>query len=196
VTVEPMICVFAGSSPGRGPEYVAAAERLGEALVTRGYGLVYGGARVGLMGTVADTVLRLGGSVIGVIPESLVKKEVAHRELTELRVVTSMHERKAVMSDLASSFIALPGGLGTLEEMFEVFTWAQLGMHRKGCGLLNVAGYYDQLLSFLHHAVEERFLRDAHRDMLIIESDPGLLIDALSQYEAPVVEKWIDREGR
>jgi len=186
------ICVFAGSSAGARPEYVAAASELGRVLATRGIGLVYGGARVGLMGAVADAVLAGGGSVIGVIPRALVEKEVAHDGLTELRVVGSMHERKALMAELSDGFVALPGGWGTLEEMFEILTWAQLGLHRKPCGLLNVQGYFDQLLSFLDHTVEQGFVRREYGSLLSVSDAPAPLLDALAGLRPPVVEKWID----
>ena len=188
------ICVFAGSSPGRRPEYVTAARALGRALADERIGLVYGGAGVGLMGAVADAVLDRGGSVVGVMPRTLVEREVAHAGLTELRVVGSMHERKAEMADLADAFVALPGGLGTLEEMFEVLTWAQLGHHAKPCGLLNVAGYYDRMLSMLDHAAEERFVAAEHRAMLQVDEEPGPLIERFRAYRAPQVSKWLDRE--
>jgi uncharacterized protein (TIGR00730 family) len=187
------ICVFAGSSPGARPEYAIAAQELGRALVARRIGVVYGGARVGLMGAVADAVLAGGGPVTGVIPEGLVTKEIAHDGLTELRVVSSMHERKAMMNDLADGFIALPGGWGTLEEFFEVLTWAQLGLHRKPCGLLNAHGYFDQLLSFIDHSVEERFVPRPHRSMVLVASSPDDLLRQFDAYVPPVVEKWIDQ---
>ena len=187
------ICVFTGSSPGARGDYAAAATALAEELVARGLDLVYGGANVGLMGTIADRVLELGGRVTGVIPESLVEWEVAHRGLTELRVVSSMHERKSLMADLSAGFIALPGGVGTLEETFEVLTWAQLGMHEKPCGLLNVAGYYDPLIDFLQHAVDERFLKNVHRELLMVEDSAASLLDAFASYQAPTVDKWVDR---
>ncbi len=188
------ICVFAGSSPGRRPEYVTAARALGRALADERIGLVYGGAGVGLMGAVADAVLDQGGSVVGVMPRALVEREVAHAGLTELRVVGSMHERKAEMADLADAFVALPGGLGTLEEMFEVLTWAQLGYHTKPCGLLNVAGYYDRMLSMMDHAAEERFLAPEHRAMILAGAEPGPLIERFRAYRAPQVSKWLDRK--
>ncbi len=188
------ICVFAGSSPGGRPEYVTAARALGRALADQRIGLVYGGAGVGLMGAVADAVLDRGGSVVGVMPRALVEREVAHSGLTELRVVGSMHERKAEMADLADAFVALPGGLGTLEEMFEVLTWAQLGHHAKPCGLLNVAGYYDRMLSMMDHAAEERFVAPEHRAMLLVDAEPGPLIERFRAYRAPQVSKWLDRE--
>jgi uncharacterized protein (TIGR00730 family) len=187
------ICVFAGSSPGARPEYALAAQELGRALVARRLGVVYGGARVGLMGAVADTVLAGGGLVTGVIPEGLVTKEIAHDGLTELRVVASMHERKAMMNDLADGFIALPGGWGTLEEFFEVLTWAQLGLHRKPCGLLNAHGYFDRLLSFIDHSVDERFVRSHHRSMVLVARSPDELLRQFDAYVPSVVEKWIDR---
>ena len=187
------VCVFAGSSSGSQAAYRAAAEELGSVLATRNIGLVYGGARVGLMGVVADAVLALGGQATGVIPAALVAKEVAHSGLTDLRVVASMHERKAVMADLADGFVALPGGWGTLEEFFEVLTWAQLGLHRKPCGLLNVHGYFDRLLSFVGHSIEEGFVKREHRSMISVSGSPGALLDILASYKAPLVEKWIDR---
>ncbi len=186
------VCVFAGSSAGVRPEYVAAATDLGRVLAARGIGLVYGGARVGLMGAVADAVLTGGGEVTGVIPRSLVEKEVAHSGLTELRVVTTMHERKALMADLSDAFIALPGGWGTLDEMFEILTWAQLGLHRKPCGLLNVLGYFDRLLSFLDHTMEQGFVRREYGSLLAVSDGSAALLDALQSQSPPVVEKWID----
>jgi uncharacterized protein (TIGR00730 family) len=187
------VCVFAGSSPGRLPIYREAAVDLGVALVDGGMGLVYGGASVGLMGAVADAVLGRGGEVTGVIPRALVEREVAHTGLTDLRVVGSMHERKALMADLSDGFVALPGGIGTLEELFEVWTWAQLGLHGKPCGLLNVAGYYDGLSGFLDQMVAESFLKPEHRGMLVVERDPRMLLAAMRQYTPPAVRKWIGR---
>ena len=187
------ICVFAGSSSGAHAQYGVAAQELGRALVRRQAGLVYGGACVGLMGILADAVLAAGGHVTGVIPESLVAKEVAHRGLTELRVVASMHERKAVMNDLADGFVALPGGWGTLEEFFEVLTWAQLGLHRKPCGLLNVHGFFDPLISFLDHLVNERFVRPENRAMVLVSHEAEDLLQRLEEYVPPSVEKWIDK---
>ena len=187
------ICVFCGSSPGRSASYAAAAAELGRLLAARGIGLVYGGANVGLMGALANAVMDAGGDVIGVIPQSLVKYEVAHRGLPDLRVVASMHERKAMMAELADGFIAMPGGNGTLEEFFEVLTWAQLGEHSKPCGLLDIDSYYSHLLAFLDHAVDERFLRPEHRKMLIVESSPEAILDLLAAYRPPKLGKWIDR---
>jgi uncharacterized protein (TIGR00730 family) len=188
------LCVFCGSSPGARPAYGEAAEELGRLLVAEGIGLVYGGGQVGLMGRLADAVLAAGGEPIGVLPQALVEKEIGHPGVADLRVVGSMHERKAMMADLADGFVALPGGLGTLEELFEVYTWAQLGMHRKPCALLDVEGYYRDLASFLDHSVSERFVRADHRQMLIVERDPRVLLERLRAFEpAAVVPKWIDR---
>ena len=185
------ICVYCGSSPGRHPEYVRAAAALGEEVAARGIGLVYGGASVGVMGAVADAVLSRGGEVIGVIPRALALKEVAHPGLSDLRVVESMHERKALMVDLADGFVALPGGWGTLEEIFEVLTWAQLGFHEKPCGLLNVNGYFDGLFSFLEHAVAEQFVRAEYRQLLVLERDHRTLLERFAVYRAPRVRKWL-----
>ncbi len=187
------VCVFAGSHSGSQREYFGAAQELGQALVRRQMSLVYGGARVGLMGALADAVLAAQGHVTGVIPEALVVKEVAHSGLSDLRVVASMHERKAVMADLADGFIALPGGWGTLEEFFEVLTWGQLGLHQKPCGLLNVRGFFDGLLSFIDHSIDEGFVRRENRSMVLVASSPDALLELLEQYVAPVAEKWIDR---
>ena len=188
------VCVYCGSNSGTDPAYAGATRELGALLAARGLGLVYGGGRVGLMGIIADAVLAEGGEVIGVIPEMLVKMEVAHLGLTDLRVVGSMHERKALMVDLADAFIALPGGFGTLEEFSEVLTWAQLGLHRKPHGLLNVAGFYDPLLAFFDHAVAANFIRLAHRELVISEKDPARLLDLLAVAQPPLLHKWIDRE--
>ena len=189
------ICVFTGSSRGVRPEYLAAATELGRLLAARGIRLVYGGARVGLMGAVADAALRGGGDVIGVIPAALVAKEVAHTGLTDLRIVESMHERKALMADLADAFVALPGGWGTLEEFFEVLTWAQLGLHRKPCGLLNVHGYFDRLLAFLDHTIAEEFVRPQNAALIAVASTPGELLDRLESTQPPPIEKWLDRSS-
>jgi uncharacterized protein (TIGR00730 family) len=185
------VCVFSGSSPGRHPAYVACARALGALLGREGIAVVYGGAKVGLMGALADAARGAGGEVIGVIPQRLVEREVAHTELADLRIVGSMHERKALMADLSDAFIALPGGIGTLEELFEIWTWAQLGSHEKPCGLLNAHGFYDGLLSFLDHVVGEAFLRQVHRDMLLVADGPEAMLAALCAYEPPEVAKWI-----
>jgi len=189
------ICVFAGSSPGLRPEYAGAARALGQALVSRDLGLVYGGARVGLMGALADEVLNGGGEVIGVIPHALATREVAHPGLTKLHLVNSMHERKALMADLSAGFIGLPGGWGTLEEWFEVLTWSQLGLHRKPCGLLNVAGYFDGLLAFLDHAVGEGFVRQQYAPLVLTDATPGDLLDRMMVQPLPPVPRWLDRES-
>ena len=186
------ICVFAGSSSGARAEYLGAASDLGKLFAARGIELVYGGARVGLMGAIADSVLADGGRVTGVIPKALVEKEVAHSGLTDLRIVTSMHQRKALMADLSDAFIALPGGWGTLDEMFEILTWAQLGLHRKPCGLLNVLGYFERLLSFLDHTMEQGFVRREYGSLLSTSDDPAALLDAIHTQTPPTVEKWID----
>src|SRR6185436_73982 len=188
------ICVFCGASPGARREYSEATAELARLLVEDGIGVVFGGGGVGLMGALADAVLSGGGEVIGVIPRALVDREIAHRDVTDMRVVGSMHERKALMAELADAFVALPGGIGTLEELFEVYTWAQLGLHQKPCGILNVEGYYDGIADFLAHAVAERFLREETRELLIIETDPATLIERLHTYEPQaVIPKWIDR---
>jgi uncharacterized protein (TIGR00730 family) len=175
------------------PDYRRAAQELGETLGARRIGVVYGGAQVGLMGVVADAALAAGGEVIGVIPAALAAKEIAHTGLTDLRVVTSMHERKALMADLSDAFVALPGGWGTLEEFFEVLTWAQLGLHRKPCGLLNAGGYFDGLLAFARHAVTEGFVRPEYDEMITVADTPARMLEQLANYRAPTVEKWIDR---
>lgn len=190
------ICVFAGSNSGVRKEYAAAARDLGRTLAKRRMRSIYGGARVGLMGALADEGLAAGGEVIGVMPEALIAKEVAHAGLTELKVVRSMHERKALMAELADGFIALPGGLGTLDELFEILTWAQLGFHHKPCGLLNVDGYFEPLLAFVRHAIEEGFVRREHGAMISVADSPDALLDLMESYRAPVVEKWIERERR
>lgn len=188
------ICVYCGSNPGLLPDYCAAARRLGHELAGRDYGLVYGGASVGVMGAVANGVLEKGGSVIGVIPRSLAVKEVSHHGLDELIVVSSMHERKARMAELSDGFIALPGGWGTFEEIFEMLTWAQLGFHQKPCGLLNVASYYDELYSFLDKAVEQQFVKEEYRPMIMMEASAEKLLKRFEQYRAPRVKKWIGAE--
>jgi hypothetical protein len=176
------ICVFTGSRHGARPEYAEAARRLGRALVERKYGLVYGGGKVGLMTVIADTMLEMKGNVTGVIPGALVTKEVVHRGLSELRIVESMHERKAVMADLSDGFIAMPGGIGTMEEFFEVLSWAQLGIHNKPCALLNAGGYYQPLINFLDHAVAEDFLKPKHRSLLFVEEEPEKLMDRIEAF--------------
>jgi uncharacterized protein (TIGR00730 family) len=187
------ICVFCGSSTGANPAYRRAAESLGRAIATSGRRLVYGGGNVGLMGVLADAALEQGGQVIGVIPRHLVDLEVAHQSLTEQRIVDSMHQRKQLMAELAEGFVILPGGLGTLEEFFEVWTWGQLGLHRKPYGILNVASYFDSLLAFLDHSVSERFVRPDHRRLLLMAEDPMELLHRLDTYAVPLSPKWIDR---
>jgi hypothetical protein len=183
------ICVFCGSNAGAQPEYRQAAQQLGRVLVEQGLGLVYGGSKVGLMGEIAKTVLEAGGEVVGVIPSTLAEQELAYQQLTDLRVVGSMHERKALMAELADGFVALPGGLGTLEELFEILTWAQLGMHAKPSGLLNVCQYFNRLLDFVEHAVEERFVKPEHGRMLQVDSDPAELLRKMDAYRAPQIGK-------
>lgn len=189
------VCVFCGSSMGAKPSYAQAAESLGRLLGERGLGLVYGGGDVGLMGVLARAALAAGGTVVGVIPEALQKMEgVGHLELTALHVVASMHERKAMMADLADAFIALPGGIGTLEELFEIWTWGQLGLHPKPLGFLDVDGYYHHLHAFLDHALAEGFLRERHRAMAAVESEPAVLLARLGAYEPPAVVQVIARD--
>jgi hypothetical protein len=190
------ICVFCGSSFGSRPAYREAAETIGRLLCQRGIELVYGGGNVGLMGALADACLQGGGRVIGVIPQALFDKEVAHLGLSELRVVNTMHERKALMADLSDAFLALPGAYGTWDELCEVLTWTQLSIQRKACALLNVAGYYDSFLAFADRAVSEGFLRDVHRGLLLSDDDPTRLLDRLASYSPPVVDKWIGRATR
>lgn len=189
------ICVFCGSNRGDRPEYVQAARRLASTLVRRRLGIVFGGGCVGLMGALADAALAQGGEVIGVIPEALVAREVAHTRLTRMHTVRSMHERKALMAELSSAFVALPGGLGTFEELFEVLTWAQLGLHSKPCALLDVAGYFDPLLAMLDRSVSEGFVRPENRSLLIADSDPERLLDRIQARRPIAVEKWIDRDS-
>jgi hypothetical protein len=188
------ICVYCGSSVGASPAYLEAARTLGRELAARDLGLVYGGASVGLMGAVADSVLEAGGRAVGVIPQSLATKELSHRGLDELFVVGSMHERKAMMAELSSGFIALPGGWGTLEELFESMTWAQLGFHSKPCGLLNVDHYYAQLEAFMEHQFDQQFVKSEFRPMILIEREPAVLLDRFAGYQAPKVKKWIGPE--
>jgi hypothetical protein len=187
------VCVFCGSSVGRQPVYADAARALATALLDRGLGLVYGGGSVGLMGTIADAVLAGGGEVIGVLPRGLARKEYAHDGLSELHLVGSMHERKALMASLAGGFVALPGGLGTLEEILEILTWAQLGIHRKPVGLLDVDGYWSGLLALLRHAVAEGFVRPEYAELLLVERVPAALLDRLAEWRPPVAPPiWLD----
>ena len=183
--VEAMICVFCGSASGRAPTYAAAARELGELLAKRGIGLVYGGGNVGLMGELADAVLDAGGRAIGVIPQQLVDREIAHGGLTELHVVENLHQRKALMAELADAFLTLPGGVGTMEELFEVWSWGRLGLHSKPCGLLNVNGYFDSLRTLTDQMVTEGFLEPVHRELLLIEEQPSVLLDRLVAYATP-----------
>ncbi len=187
------VCVFCGSNQGLRPAYKEAAWNMGQALALQGVGLVYGGGNVGLMGVVADATLAAGGEVIGVIPEALVAKEIGHTGLTDLRVVRSMHERKALMAELSDAFVALPGGCGTLEEFCEVLTWTQLGLHRKPCGLLNVEGYYDHLITFFDHAIAEQFIRPEHRSLVLQEQEPMRLLKLLAESKPLLIDKWINR---
>jgi uncharacterized protein (TIGR00730 family) len=187
--------VFCGSSPGGRPEYAETAEALGRLCASRGLEVVYGGAHVGLMGALADAALGGGGKVIGVIPNRLVEAEIAHAGLTKLHIVDTMHERKALMAELSDAVIALPGGTGTLDELFEMFTWSQLGLHRMPIGLLDTAEYWQPLLRFLEHSVNERFLRAEHFETLLVERDPGYLLDRLSSHQPLALNKWMDRRG-
>ncbi|MEP0520512.1 MAG: TIGR00730 family Rossman fold protein [Hyphomicrobiales bacterium] len=187
------ICVFCGSNPGNDPAYLEAAQTLGAAIVTRGYELVYGGAEVGLMGAVADAALEAGGRVVGVMPKALVDKEIGHKGLSEQHIVSSMHERKALMADLSDGFIALPGGVGTLEEIFEIWTWAQLGHHDKPLAFMNILGFYDPLCAFLDHQSSEGFVRKGHRDMAIFSKDAAEILQAFENYDAPELQKWVER---
>lgn len=184
------ICVFCGSSTGANPAYAEQAAVLGKLLAERRIGLVYGGASVGIMGVVADAVLAEGGEVIGVIPKHLMRVEIAHSELTQLHVTEDMHERKAKMAELSDAFLGLPGGVGTLEELAEVWTWAQLGLHSKPIGLLDVAGFFRPLRDFVDHMVTEKFLRPQHRDIVSVDADPAVLLDSLAAYQPPAVPKW------
>ncbi|PYC28164.1 TIGR00730 family Rossman fold protein [Aquipseudomonas alcaligenes] len=188
------VCVFCGASPGARPIYREAAEQLGRSLAEQGLTLVYGGGAVGLMGLVADAALAAGGEVIGIIPQSLERAEIGHRGLTRLEVVDGMHARKARMAELADAFIALPGGLGTLEELFEVWTWGQLGYHAKPLGLLEVEGFYARLTAFLDHLVAERFVREQHRAILQISESPAELLQRLDAWQPTAAPKWVDRE--
>jgi uncharacterized protein (TIGR00730 family) len=185
------ICVFCGSASGANPAYAEAARDMGREIVRRGLTLVFGGGQVGLMGVVADAALEAGGNVIGVIPHALAAREVAHQRLTTLHVVDSMHERKAMMAELSDAFVAMPGGFGTYEEFFEVVTWTQLGVHRKPCGLLNVAGFYDHLVEFVNAATAQEFIRAQHRSAILVNSNPAALLDQLARAVLPDVPKWI-----
>ena len=191
------ICVFCGSSPGLRPAYAQAAQRLGELFAQRGVALVFGGGRVGLMGITANSVLAHGGEAIGVMPRGLIEREIGHERLTKLHVVETMHERKALMADLADAFIALPGGYGTLEEFAEILTWSQLGIQIKPCGLLNIEGFWNGLLEFFDHAVQERFVHPQNRDLVLVAATPEEMLDKIEAWSPPAhVEKWLDRAKR
>jgi len=188
------LCVFCGAKFGRRPAYRLAAEQLGGLLAQRGITLVYGGGKVGLMGALADAALAGGGKVVGVIPQALVEKEIGHNGLSEMHVVGSMHERKALMADLADAFLSLPGGFGTWDEFCEALTWSQLGLQRKACAFLNVEGYYDALLALTERAAEDGFIREEHRKLLLVDGDAEILLDRLENYDLPFVPKWVGRE--
>src|SRR5687767_15778603 len=188
------VCVFCGSSVGNQPAYAEAAQAMGAVLAKRGIGLVYGGGNVGLMGVVADAVMAHGGEAIGVIPQSLADREIAHGGITQLHVVDSMHTRKAMMAELSDAFVAMPGGVGTFEEFFEAVTWTQLGLQRKPCGLLNVNGFYSPLAAFVDQAVTEGFIKPVHRAAIVVDSDPARLLDTLATIRLPDVPKWIGRD--
>jgi hypothetical protein len=188
------ICVFCGAASGARPEYAAAASVVGAGIARRGLTLIYGGGNVGLMGTVADATLNAGGRAVGVIPRALVEKEVAHRSLTEMHVVGTMHERKALMAEMADAFLVLPGGFGTLDELCEIVTWAQLGFHRKAVAFLNVAGYYDPFLAFIDHSVQEGFVSSSSRDVLLVDDAPDALLEKLVHYTPPEVNRWLERK--
>lgn len=188
------ICVYCGSSVGASPVYAEAAKALATQFVANNIALVYGGGNVGLMGVIADEVLRLGGQATGVIPQALMNKEVGHTGLSKLHIVKNMHERKAMMADLSDGFIAMPGGVGTLEELFEVFTWAQLGFHTKPIGLLNVDGFYDSLMSFLQHTVQSKFLKAEHLAMLFNEAEPANLVQRFKHHQPVLVDKWLKKQ--
>lgn len=184
------VCIFCGSSAGRNSSYQAAAVQLGRLLTENHLALVYGGGNIGLMGEIAQSVISSGGKAIGVIPRFLVEKELVYNRLTEIRIVETMHERKANMAELADAFVAMPGGFGTLEETIEILTWSQLGLHRKPVGLLNINGYYDNLIEFINHMVTEGFLMREHKEMLLVKEDPGALLEILATFELPTVGKW------
>jgi len=187
------ICIYCGSSPGTDPAYMESAREIGTLIAGRGFKLVYGGGHVGLMGAAADAALAAGGEVIGVIPQDILDKEVGHGGVTELFTVSSMHERKMKMASLSDGFIALPGGIGTLEEIIEVLTWSQLGFHSKACGVLNVNGFFDPLLQLLDHMVEKRFLKAEHRDQLLVSDSVESLVDLVLLHEGVAIDKWMDR---
>ena len=189
------LCVFCGSNVGLAGKYIPAAQEVGTLIAQRGYELVYGGAQIGLMGAVADAALLAGGRVIGVIPDALARKEVAHADLSELHVVKTMHERKALMAELADGFLALPGGCGTFDELFEIVTWAQIGIHRKPYAVLNVCGYFDPLIALFEHAIEEQFVPRQHAALLLNDSSAERLLDRMEQYIPPDVPKWLDLEA-
>jgi uncharacterized protein (TIGR00730 family) len=190
------LCIFCGSAVGARASYTEAAQRLGTLMARRGIGLVYGGGNVGLMGVIADAVMSAGGSAIGVMPRNLIAREIGHAGITELRVVDTMHQRKALMADLSSGFIALPGGYGTFDEFFEVVTWTQLGLHRKGCGLLNIDGYYDPFVAMLDRAVTEGFIKPENRSLVLDDSSPDRLLNRVLAFHAPATEQWLDRQSR
>ena len=187
------VCIYCGSSPGDNPAYMESARAMGRLVAERGHRLVYGGGHVGLMGAAADAAMQAGGEVIGVIPQDILEKEVGHGGVTELITVNSMHERKMKMAHLSDSFIALPGGIGTLEEIIEVFTWSQLGFHGKACGLLNVEGYFEPLLALLDHMVDSRFLRQEHRDQLLCGDSPENILGQVTAHKAVSIDKWMDQ---
>jgi len=189
------ICVFCGSSAGRDPVYVRVARQMGELLAHRRIRLVYGGGGIGLMGAIAKAAMAAGGEVIGVIPHALRAKELAYHKLTELHVVDTMHQRKQMMAELSDGFIAMPGGFGTFEEFCETITWAQLGLHNKPCGMLNVNGYYDRMIAMFDHAVQDHFVQPGHRQMIIADFDPARLLDAMAAYQGPPLEQWLTRDA-
>ncbi|UCG09539.1 MAG: TIGR00730 family Rossman fold protein [Desulfobacterales bacterium] len=188
------LCVFCGSSPYTDPKYHATAEELAKLMVSNGIGLVYGGSNIGTMKVIADCVLNAGGEAVGIMPQILVDKEIAHPRLTELHIVDSMHARKALMAELSDGFIALPGGIGTLEELFEILAWALLEIHKKPCGVLNAHQYYQKLIDFLNHAAAEHFIKEEHHSILIMEEDPEILLERMNGYRAPKVRKWTGKK--
>ncbi len=187
------ICIYCGSSPGTDPAYMESAREMGTLIAARGLKLVYGGGDVGLMGAAADAALAAGGEVIGVIPQDILNKEVGHGGVSELYTVSSMHERKMKMASLSDAFIALPGGIGTLEEIIEVLTWSQLGFHTKACGVLNINGFFDPLFQLLDHMVDKRFLKPEHRDQLLVADSFEVIVDAVLSHKGVAVDKWMDR---